>query len=63
MCGLAEPPDADPVEAIRRYLARRATPSARALAEKAVVLIEPARLQGVVGWSPTDGAKQPQLPE
>jgi hypothetical protein len=42
--------DADPVEALRGYLERRRTDSARALAAKAAVLIEPAALIGTIAW-------------
>jgi hypothetical protein len=40
----------DPVNAIRHYLAERRTRSAAALAEKAVVMIEPYTLLGLVVW-------------
>ncbi len=40
----------DPVVALRQYLRSGATESARRLAEKAVVLIEPAHLFGTVVW-------------
>lgn len=43
-------PDADPAKAIREYLSSGTTGSARALARKAVVLIEPNRLRGRVVW-------------
>jgi hypothetical protein len=43
-------PDADPVEAVRRYLAAGATETARQLARKAVVLLEPKSLRGQVAW-------------
>lgn len=46
-------PDADysdPVAVLRRYLRAEATESARRLAEKAVILIEPAHLLGTVAW-------------
>ena len=42
--------DADPVEALRTYLERTRTDSARALAAKAAVLIEPAALIGTIAW-------------
>lgn len=42
--------DADPVKAIREYLSGGTTDSARALATKAVVLIEPERLRRSVVW-------------
>ncbi len=47
-------PDADasdPVGSLRRYFADGKTVSARMLAKKAVVLIEPAHLLGTVVWS------------
>lgn len=40
----------DPVETLRQYLRARTTSSARALAQKAVVLIEPAPLRGTIVW-------------
>jgi hypothetical protein len=43
-------PDADPVQALRRYLSTSRTTSARALAGKAVVLVDPAHLRGVIAW-------------
>jgi hypothetical protein len=45
----------DPVAVLRDYLASRKTESARLLARKAVVLIEPANLLGAAVWS-TDAA-------
>jgi len=47
---LPSEPDADPAEAIRRYLTSRRTASARALAAKAVVLIDPKDRVGEVVW-------------
>jgi hypothetical protein len=44
------PKGADPVAALRRYLTEGATDSARRLAEKAVVLLEPASKRGTVVW-------------
>jgi len=41
---------ADPAEALRAYLERARTDSARALAAKAAVLIEPAELIGRIAW-------------
>jgi hypothetical protein len=43
-------PDADPVEAVRRYLVAGHTETARQLAMKAVVLLEPEPLRGKVVW-------------
>jgi hypothetical protein len=43
-------PGADPLEAIQRYLKAGATPSARELAKKAVVLLEPEELLGIEAW-------------
>lgn len=40
----------DPVETLRRYLRAMATSSAKFLAQKAVVLIEPAPLRGTIVW-------------
>jgi hypothetical protein len=45
----ASPVD-DPIEALQYYLRRGATPVARRLAEKALVLLEPERLTGYVAW-------------
>lgn len=47
---LAEPPGADPVESLRRYLTDGATESARMLARKAAVILEPSELPGHVAW-------------
>jgi len=46
--------DSDPVEALRAYLAGRRTPTSRALAEKAAVLLWPEPLRGLVPW-PVEG--------
>lgn len=43
-------PDADPVEAVMHYLADGRTETARQLAKKAVVLLEPEPLRGQVIW-------------
>jgi hypothetical protein len=43
-------PAADPVEAVRRYLTAARTETARHLARKAVVLIDPEPLRGRVVW-------------
>ena len=51
---LKVPPTADPVSAVRSYLARSGTETARQLAKKAVVLLDPASLRGVVIWSPAN---------
>src|SRR5262245_50726924 len=40
----------DPLDTLQRYLKARATPSARELAGKAVVLIDPEELLGVEAW-------------
>jgi len=50
---LPEPRDADPLEAVRRYLGAGRTRSSRLLAEKAVVMLAPAHLRGTVAW-PSD---------
>jgi hypothetical protein len=54
----------DPVATLRRYLRNGATESARRLAEKAVVLIEPAHLFGTVVWPepPTNNSFKPKPP-
>jgi hypothetical protein len=52
---LLEQPNADPVEALRGYLQRSRTGTARALASKAVILIDPVALRGVAAWPLTDG--------
>jgi hypothetical protein len=51
----------DPVAVLRRYLRAGATESARRLAEKAVILIEPTHLLGVVVWPepPPNGSFKP----
>jgi hypothetical protein len=46
------PPSADPVDAVRRYLAAGRTETARQLAMKAVVLVEPEDLRGEIIWPP-----------
>lgn len=43
-------PGDDPLEAIQRYLTAGATPTARELASKAVVLLEPEELLGMEAW-------------
>lgn len=48
---------ADPVASLTRYLHAGKTSSARHLAEKAVVLIEPAHLLGTVVWPQPDPQK------
>lgn len=45
-------PDEDPTETLRSYLLMGGTRSARHLATKAVVMIEPAALTGTVVWWP-----------
>jgi hypothetical protein len=42
--------DADPVAVVRAYLSTARTASARALAAKAAVLIEPQQLAGKIVW-------------
>jgi hypothetical protein len=49
---LPAPPDADPVSALRDYLSEGRTETARALAEKPVILLEPEPLSGSVIWPP-----------
>lgn len=46
--------DVDPIEAARAYLHRPRTKTARCLARKAVVLIDPAPLRGQIVWMPAD---------
>ena len=43
-------PDADPITALQQYLAEGRTKTARCLAQKAVVLIEPAHSLGLKVW-------------
>jgi hypothetical protein len=43
-------PGADPADVLRRYLAARRTDSAKALAAKAVVLIDPQNRAGEIVW-------------
>jgi hypothetical protein len=43
-------PDAGPASALQQYLAEGRTRTARCLAQKAVVLIEPADLLGFIAW-------------
>jgi hypothetical protein len=43
-------PSDDPLEALQRYLQAGATPTARELASKAVVLIDPEELLGMEAW-------------
>lgn len=50
---LAAAPGTDPARAIREYLAARRTTSAKALAAKAAVLIDPMDRVGEVVWPPT----------
>jgi hypothetical protein len=40
----------DPIEALQYYLRRGATPVARRLADKALVLLDPEHLSGYVAW-------------
>jgi hypothetical protein len=47
---LAASPDGDPVEAVRGYLRAARTETARQLAGKAVVLLDPEPLRGQVIW-------------
>lgn len=48
--GLPVALDADPVDALRAYLGGRRTDSARFLAVKAAVIIEPEELIGTIAW-------------
>ena len=47
---LPDAPGTDPVASLRRYLRSGRTATARALAAKAVVLIDPRHLRGTVVW-------------
>jgi hypothetical protein len=47
---LNESVGADPFEAVRRYLSRPRTKTARCLTKKAVVLLDPEPLRGRVAW-------------
>src|SRR6516225_7193742 len=47
---LPVPPGTDPADALRRYLAARRTESAKALADKAAVLINPENRAGEIVW-------------
>jgi hypothetical protein len=47
---LREHVDADPAEALRRYLSAPRSATARALSQKAVVLLDPEPLRGTVVW-------------
>jgi hypothetical protein len=48
---LPEAPGSDPDAAVTRYLGRSRSPSARLLAEKAVVLLDPAPRRGEIIWT------------
>jgi hypothetical protein len=45
-------PSADPLEVIDEYLSKPLTKSAKKLALKAVVIIDPAELRGKIAWRP-----------
>ena len=47
---LREDIDADPFQAVHRYLSRPRTETARCLSRKAVVLLDPRPLRGRVAW-------------
>ena len=47
---LQEPINCDPIDALQRYLSNGATESSRHLANKGIVLIEPATLLGTIIW-------------
>jgi hypothetical protein len=49
-------PGADPADVLRRYLTTRRTDTAKALAAKAVVLIDPGNRAGEIVWSPAGRA-------
>ena len=49
-------PGADPADVLRRYLAARRTASGKALAAKAVVLIDPQNRAGQIVWPATNHA-------
>jgi hypothetical protein len=50
MRGLPVRRNADPIEAVRAWLAEGRTESAKRLAEKGVVLIDPPRFRGIIAW-------------
>lgn len=52
MRGLPVALDDDPIEAVREYLGAGRTKTARLLALKGAVLIEPERLLGTIAWPP-----------
>ena len=47
---IAFAPGASPVTALQQYLAKGRTKTARCLAQKAIILIEPAELLGFIAW-------------
>jgi hypothetical protein len=47
-------PDRDPTRSLQHYLTKRRTQTARCLAKKAVVLLEPVEQMGTVAWQPYD---------
>ena len=49
---LPEGPRAEPVAALRRYLQQGRSPSAKRLAERAVVLLDPPGRRGDLAWTP-----------
>lgn len=51
----------DPIEALQHYLRRGTTRTARQLAEKAVVLIEPDRVLGYLAWPTLVPARPPSV--
>jgi hypothetical protein len=50
---LPETPDAEPIAALRRYLESGRSHSARRLAQKAAVILDPAPLRGSIAWPST----------
>jgi hypothetical protein len=49
---LEVPSHTSTIDALREYLSSRETPSARALANKAMIWVHPRRLLGTVVWRP-----------
>jgi hypothetical protein len=59
---LSEPVCADPARAMVKYLRAGRTASARALAAKAVVLLDPEPFRGAVVWPPEASASRGERP-
>jgi hypothetical protein len=50
-------PDSSPIHSLQRYLTEGRTDTARCLAKKAVVLLEPIEQVGAVVWQPNDNSR------